>query len=255
MRWQFLKGCKVRPPFHRKSLARSRPGLISYLLMSFKTVAMEPLVSVVTPVFNMGDTLQRAFESLKAQTGRWQSIIVDDGSTDDTPRVIEAIARDPRVLRAHTEKRGIGAALNTALDMAAGDFVAFLDADDEYMPNHLSSHLTAMSEHPEVDIFWGGLEVIADSLDDLLVPDVEAGFGFISIHQCVTQGTMFVRRHVFETVRFAEDRQCWHDYDFLQRAKGRFNVRRLNEPTYRYYRNTTVSVVDRLKSSWPTMRP
>lgn len=213
------------------------------------------LVSVITPVFNMAHTLQRAFDSLKTQTGRWQSIIIDDGSTDDTPRVIDAIARDPNVVRIRTANRGIGAALNTALDLAVGDFVAFLDADDEYLPNHLSSHLTAMSEHPEVDIFWGGLEVVTDSPDDLLVPDVAAGFGFISIHECVTQGTLFVRSRVFDTVRFAEDRACWHDYDFVRRAQTRFTVARLHEPTYRYYRNTAASVVDRLKADWPTQRP
>jgi glycosyltransferase involved in cell wall biosynthesis len=223
--------------------------------MPSKIAAAQPLVSVVTPVFNMANTLPRAFESLKAQTGHWQSIIVDDGSTDCTPRVIEAIARDPRVIHIRTANRGIGAALNTALDQATGDFIAFLDADDEYMPNHLSSHLNAMSEHPEAEILWGGLEVVADSPDDALVPDLDAGFGFISIHDCVTQGTMFVRRRVFDTARFDEDRQSWHDYDFIRRVQGIFNVRRLHEPTYRYYRNTAASIVDRLKVSWPTERP
>ncbi len=111
-----------------------------------------------------------------------------------------------------------------------------------------------MSEHPEVDIFWGGLEVIANSPYDLLVPDVAAGFGFISIHECVTQGTLFVRRRVFEAVRFDEDRLCWHDYDFVRRAQGQFKVKRFYEPTYRYYRNTAASVVDRMKRSWPTQR-
>lgn len=217
--------------------------------------ATQPLVSVVTPVFNMAQTLRRAYESLKLQTGLWENIIVDDGSTDDTPLVIEAIARDSRVVHTRTSKRGIGAALNSGLDLASGDFVAFLDADDEYMPHHLSSHVTAMLENPDVDIFWGGLEVIANSLDDILVPDVDAGFGFISIHECVTQGTIFVRRHVFESVRFAEDRASWHDYDFIRRAEGYFKVKQLHEPTYRYYRNTASSVVDRLKPTWPTHRP
>ena len=216
-------------------------------------VAAKPLVSVITPVFNMAHTLLRAFESLKAQSGLWQYIIIDDGSTDDTPRVIEGIAQDARVLSARTAKRGIGAALNTALDLATGDFVAFLDADDEYLPNHLSSHLTAMSQHPEVDVLWGGLEVIVNSPEDTLVPDIAAGFGLISIHDCVTQGTMFVRRHVFDTVRFAEDIQCWHDYEFIRTVEGQFNVMRLHESTYRYYRNTTTSLVDRMKLNWPAL--
>ncbi|HEY3739242.1 MAG TPA: glycosyltransferase [Bryobacteraceae bacterium] len=214
-----------------------------------------PLVSVVTPVLNMAHTLRRAFESLKKQTGRWQHVIVDDGSTDETPRVIAAIARDPRVVHTRSTKRGIGAALNTAIDLATGDFVAFLDADDEYMPHHLSYHVAAMTEHPDVDIFWGGLEVIADTHDDMYVPNMDAGYGFISIHECVTQGTMFIRRRVFEKVRFAEDKAYCHDYDFVQRAEGKFNVRQLHEPTYRYYRNTSASVVDRLKTNWPAQRP
>ncbi len=217
---------------------------------------MPALVSVITPVFNMAVTLQRACDSLRAQGGRWQHIIVDDGSTDDTPRVIENIARDPRVVSTRTANRGIGAALNTGFDLAAGDFVAFLDADDEYLPNHLSSHLAAMTEHPGVDVLWGGLEVVTNSPDDLLVPDAAAGFGLISIHECVTQGTMFVRRRVLEAVRFTEDRGArWHDYDFITRVQRRFNVKRFQEPTYRYYRNTTSSIVDRIKADWPTERP
>lgn len=213
---------------------------------------MEPLVSVITPVFNGAGTLERAFASLRAQSGRWQYVVVDDGSTDETPRVIHEIARDPRVVWKRTVNRGTGAAHNTGLDLAAGDFVAFLDADDEYLPHHLSSHVAAARQHPEVDIFWGGLEVVADSPDELLAPDVAAGFGLISIHECVTQGTLFVRRRVFETVRFTEDRGVWwHDYDFIQRAQSRFRLMQLHEPTYRYYRNTAASSIDRLKAGWP----
>ena len=113
------------------------------------------LVSIITPVFNMSNTLQRAHESVLRQAGRWEHIIVDDGSTDATPLVMAELAKDPRVVCAHTANRGAGAAHNTGLDLVTGDFVAFLDADDEYLPNHLSSHLAAMDAYPEVDIFWG----------------------------------------------------------------------------------------------------
>lgn len=214
------------------------------------------LVSIITPVFNMSGTLRRAHESVLRQAGKWEHILVDDGSTDGTPEVMAELARNSRVMCARTGNRGTGAAHNTGLDLSTGDFVAFLDADDEYLPNHLSSHLAAAAEHPGVDIFWGGLEVVADCPDDLLAPDVAVGFGFLSIHDCVTQGTLFVRRRVFETVRFAEDRAvCWHDYDFVRRAEGQFGVMRLYEPTYRYYRNTAASTVDRQKATWPIEDP
>jgi len=216
----------------------------------------QPLISVITPAYNAALTLQRAFDSLKAQSANWQHVIVDDGSTDDTPRVIEAIAQDPRVVTIRKKNGGIGSAHNAGLALATGEFIAFLDADDEYLPNHLSSHLKAMAEHPEVDIFWGGLEIVADSPEDIMVPDVDAGWGFISIHNCVTQGTMFARRRVFETARISEDRGIWwQDYDFIRSVRNQFKIKQFHEPTYRYYRNTGVSSVDRWKNTWPARRP
>ena len=213
----------------------------------------EPLVSVITPVFNGELTLQRAHDSLKAQSGCWQHIIVDDGSTDGTPNVIRDLATDPRVIPVRTENRGISAAHNTGIQISTGDFIAFLDADDEYLPDHISAHLAAMAEHPEVDLFWGGLEVIVNHPEDILVPDVAAGFGFISIEDCIAQGTLFVRRRVFDHFRFNEDRAIWwQDLDFVTRVQTRFVARRFDPRTYRYYRNSGSSAVDKLKENWPT---
>lgn len=207
-------------------------------------------VSIITPAYNMASTLRRACESVARQSfAGWQHVIVDDGSTDETPQILQELKG---VVWTRTPNQGIGGALNAGLDLATGEFIAFLDADDEYLPNHLSSHLAEMETHPELDILWGGLEVIADSSDDLMVPDVATGRGLISIHECVAQGTLFVRRRVFETMRFAKERNCFHDYDFMQRALANgFLAKRLYVPTYRYYRNTSTSVVDRIKETWP----
>ena len=211
-----------------------------------------PLVSVITPVYNGARTLKRSHDSLQCQAGRWQHIIVDDGSTDDTPDVIKDLSGDSRVISVRTENRGISAAHNTGIEVAAGDFIAFLDADDEYLPDHIGAHVAAMSEHPMVDLFWGGLEVITNHPDDIMVPDISLGFGFISIEDCVAQGTLFVRRAVFEHFRFNEDRAIWwQDLDFVTRAKSRFVARQFHQRTYRYYRNSGSSAVDKLKRNWP----
>jgi len=213
----------------------------------------EPLVSVITPVFNGERTLRRAHDSLKPQLARWQHIIVDDGSTDGTPNIIRELASDPRVISVRTENRGISAAHNTGIQVSTGDFIAFLDADDEYLPDHLSAHLAAMAADPEVDLFWGGLEVIVNQPEDIMVPDVAAGFGFISIEDCIAQGTLFVRRHVFDHFSFNEDRAIWwQDLDFVTRVQTRFVARRFHQRTYRYYRNSGSSAVDKLKENWPT---
>ncbi len=211
-----------------------------------------PLASVITPAYNCADTLVRAWNSLAAQQDSWESILVDDGSTDETPRVIEQLAKDPRVTAIRQPNGGPGSALNAGIGAASGAYIAFLDADDEYLAGHLSSRIAFMSEHPEVDLIWGGVEVVASRPEDLLVPDAATGHGLIAITECVVQGTLFVRRHVFDTCRFTEDRAVWwQDFEFVERARGTFTIARFGIPTYRYYRDSGASLVDRAKLGWP----
>ena len=94
--------------------------------------------SVVIPTYNHGDTVERAIDSALAQTLRdIEVIVVDDASTDDTQTVLDRIG-DPRVtcLR-HDSNRGGSAARNTGIDHATGEYIAFLDADDEWLPRKL----------------------------------------------------------------------------------------------------------------------
>lgn len=209
-------------------------------------------VSVITATYNSAHTLVRACTSLRGQTfGNWQHIIVDDGSTDDTPQVLATFAHDSRVTVIRQANAGQGAALNTALNRTTGQFIAFLDADDEYLPNHLAAHLTHMEANPTVDLLWGGLEVIVSHPEDALVPDMDAGAGFIHVSECVVLGTLFAHRHVFDTCRFVEDRTVWwKDYELVQAARRHFRVERFSHPTYRYYRNSGASLVDQAKKNW-----
>ena len=211
-----------------------------------------PLVSVITPAWNAAATLQRAHDSVRMQSVRWQHVIVNDGSTDATAAIVKALAAsDPRLLYAERPNGGPGAALNTGFDLAQGDYIAFLDADDEYRPKHLSSRLELLEANLDIDLLWGGMEIISSAGDDGLVPDVETGSGLKPVDQCVVQGTIFGRRKVFEALRFSEDRAVWYqDYDLVRRAKETFNVQRTDFKTYRYYRNSGSSLVDRVKAAW-----
>lgn len=100
-----------------------------------------PLLSVVTPVFNAARFLPRAYASLRAQSlADWELLAADDGSTDGSPEALDAVtAADPRVrVYRHPTNRGPTAARNTALAAARGELVAYLDADDEFYPDHLA---------------------------------------------------------------------------------------------------------------------
>jgi len=104
----------------------------------------QPVISVVVPAYNRSATIADCLRSVQNQTYRnWEAIVVDDGSKDGTATVVEQIAReDARVrLIQHEHNRGAQAARNTAIRAAKGDWIAFLDSDDHFLPHSLETRL------------------------------------------------------------------------------------------------------------------
>jgi len=112
-----------------------------------------PLVSVVLPTRDRVHRLVKALASIERQTWpTWEVIVVDDGSTDDTPTVLAAASeRDPRV-RTVRNDRGLGgsAARNRGIELAEGDLLAFLDDDDEWLPPKLASQVELLHANADV---------------------------------------------------------------------------------------------------------
>ena len=100
-----------------------------------------PLFSFVIPAFMAGATLRRAADSVRAQSEPdWEAVVVDDGSSDGTAETVREIARtDPRFrLVSHPENRGTHAARRTGVAAARGEWILFLDPDDEFAPGALA---------------------------------------------------------------------------------------------------------------------
>ncbi len=115
-----------------------------------------PKVTLITPCFNAEKHLQQTLESIQAQTmGDYEHICVDDGSTDGTPRMLEAYAeRDPRVRVLRGANAGAGAARNRALEQATGTWVYCIDADDIMEPTLLEEAIArGEEEKAQVVIF------------------------------------------------------------------------------------------------------
>jgi len=113
------------------------------------------LVSIVTPTHNRSERLLQAMASVEAQSyARWEHVIVDDGSTDDTASVLERCT-DPRVRVVRVENSGPAAARNAALDVAAGDVVVYLDDDNRLHPDWLKAVVWAFETYPGVDVVCG----------------------------------------------------------------------------------------------------
>ena len=97
-------------------------------------------VSVIIPLYNKSQYIARTLDSVLAQTFQdYEVIVVNDGSTDDGPRIVRQY-RDPRLRLVSQENRGLSGARNRGIAESRTDWVAFLDADDEWMPEVSRAH-------------------------------------------------------------------------------------------------------------------
>jgi glycosyltransferase involved in cell wall biosynthesis len=115
-----------------------------------------PVVSVIIPAHNYGHFITAALDSLAAQTfENWECIVVDDGSTDNTPEVVKAYgAKDDRVRYLRQENSRQAAARNNGVRNSSGKYFQFLDADDLIEPRKLERQVEYLERHPHVDIVY-----------------------------------------------------------------------------------------------------
>ncbi|MDA1087046.1 MAG: glycosyltransferase [Verrucomicrobia bacterium] len=106
--------------------------------------------SVVIPAYNARRTIERAIRSILKQTvSDLEVIVIENGSTDGTHEIVETID-DPRVILVRKEEKGLAAARNTGIQRARNDWIAFLDADDEWLPHHLRNAELILARHADV---------------------------------------------------------------------------------------------------------
>lgn len=113
------------------------------------------MISIIIPAYNAETTLARTLDSLLAQTdGRWEAVVVNDGSTDATLEIaIDYAKRDKRIKVAHQKNEGTASALNTGVNRSSGEFITQLGADDELMPSYVVSTWEFIGSHPDFDIY------------------------------------------------------------------------------------------------------
>jgi len=116
----------------------------------------QPLVSVVLPVYNGARFLQQAVESVFEQTyAHIEILAIDDGSTDDSEKILHAFGNRISVVR--QANAGVAAARNRGVRAARGEFVAFLDQDDWWLPTKIAKQVSAFAADPNVDLVHTGV--------------------------------------------------------------------------------------------------
>ncbi len=198
-------------------------------------------ISIITPTFNRAHTISRAIESVIAQDYEdWEMIIVDDGSSDNTADVVRVFSDiDTRITYHYSENQGAAMARNLGASFASGRCITFLDSDDEYLPNHLSSRSQILSQTPAIELLHGGVEVIGNQM----IVDKSDHSKLIPISDCVIGGTFFIRRDLFKRIGGFSDIPYSDDNDFFARAKehGAF-IEESKIPSYRYFRTESDSL-------------
>ncbi|MEJ5368692.1 MAG: glycosyltransferase family A protein [Bryobacteraceae bacterium] len=169
-----------------------------------------PQISVVVPLYNKRQTVVPCLQSILAQTERdFELIVVDDGSTDGSGELAATLS-DPRLRIVRQENRGESAARNRGIAEARADLIAFLDADDLWMPEFLAAVSSLARQFPEAGLFATGLgRCWLDGRPDLLVgvksPDGKSGvlvddyFSAVQEGDFISSSNVCIRRKVLES--------------------------------------------------------
>lgn len=186
--------------------------------MPFKVKVLVPIVSVIIPAYNAEQYIAETLASVVNQTLKdIEVIVVDDGSKDNTAAAVQAF---PSVRYVRKTNGGVSAARNHGANLAQGEFLAFLDADDIWHPDKLRQQVLALSQHPECDLCRTHSSTKAESLQQFRQAkesanvdyDTEPNLASSFLDPYFTTSTVMVRRAAFDRVggfdpklRIAED--------------------------------------------------
>ena len=162
-----------------------------------------PKVSALVVTYNHGRYIAEALDSIGAQTyDDYEVIVVDDGSSDGTP---DLMRRWPWARYHYQQNQGPNAALNRALDMARGEYVAFLAADDTWAPDRLARQVPILDERPEVGLVYGDVMVVDQHgrplrrFSQVYPPRGGDVAVELFVHYCfISSQTLLIRRSWFE---------------------------------------------------------
>ncbi len=201
-----------------------------------------PRVSVIIPTRNRAQLLGTAIASVIRQTFQdFEIIVVDDASDDATESVVRALVDDRIRYFKHSTRRNVSAARNTGVVGSRGEFLAFLDDDDEWLPTKLERQVNLLDQcAPVVGGVYTGFVMVDRMAGDVLGAIVPSKAGHIlhelCRHNCIgTASTMVLRRKCLEEVGlFDETVHFGEEYDMWIRVARRFEFTYLGEPLVRY---------------------
>ena len=193
-------------------------------------------VSVILPTYNRADFLKRSVESVLAQTyPHFELFIVNDGSSDCTEQTLSPYFQDSRVSYIFTKNKGVSHARNFALPHTRGEWVAFLDSDDEWLPEKLKTQVQHIEAHPNHQIIHCN-ELWRRNGQPLSQLKKHQKFGGRIFDKCVplcviSPSAVMIHKSCFNnTPAFREDFEVCEDYELWLRLTSRYEVGFIDQP-------------------------
>ena len=199
------------------------------------------LVSIITPVYNGQDFLERSIKSVLAQTyENWELLLIDDGSSDNSVQIIENYLEDNRIKLLRNESNsGIPTTRNKGIENSTGEFIALLDQDDEWLPHKLEKQVSRFLEIDDsFGLIYSNVEVRTDQgiLSDQkkeIEPEVsiQSNLELMLSRNLITSPTAMVKRKALEEVGLFDESIRWggDDYDLWIRIAHKFKFDYIDE--------------------------
>lgn len=180
-------------------------------------------LSIIIPVYKVEPYLRECLDNVaKSSLDCWEAILVDDGSPDGCPQICdEYAAHDKRFRVIHQQNAGVAAARNTALNVAQGNWVWFVDSDDYVDMKPVGKMMEWLKTHEEIDLvmfdmekFQDGEEVTKQNLSLVVVDEYLSKNDFLMKHICFHHQCLWYHRRVWGNIRFTRGIRLAEDLEF-----------------------------------------
>lgn len=200
-------------------------------------------VSVIIPAYKAQDYIAETIASVQAQDmPDWELIVIDDGSPDATGALVQRLAeQDARIVYHRQDNAGVSAARNKGYSMSRGAYIAFLDADDLWLPDNLSAKIALFEADAELGLVHSDTAVIdADSQETGEIKRGKAGYILKDLllweGTCIpAPSSILVKRGALEEVGgFALELSNAADFEFFFRVASKYKIGRVPRVTWQY---------------------
>jgi glycosyltransferase involved in cell wall biosynthesis len=197
-----------------------------------------PKVSVLLPVFNAQNFVKEAIDSILQQTfSDFELIIINDGSTDNSSKIISEFHDDRIIVINHEENKGLIFSLNEGLDLSLGEYIVRMDADDFSLPERLSIQVDFMDINKDIVVSGGQMidyeNKIQLSNNPIVSDEVKAALLFSCV---ISHPTVIIRSAIFKKEKFYYDKSYIHseDYELWSRVIKNYKVSNVSNVILKY---------------------